>query len=85
MFPVSDYLPGGGAVGHVTRLARLTSGHVVQHVLHRPAVRQGALPHLRRVPCILLLPISSLTLVSMEQEDEERVEPHDNLSGGQDV
>lgn len=57
-------------MGHVTRLAGLARGHVVQHVLHRPAVWQGALPHLRRVPCVLLLPISSLTLMSMEQEDQ---------------
>lgn len=55
---------------HIARLACLARGHVVQHILHRPAVWQGALPHLSCVACVLLLPISSLTLVSMEQEDK---------------
>jgi len=46
----------------------LTGGHMVQYILHSPAVGQGALPHLSSVTCILLLSISSLTLVSMKQQ-----------------
>ena len=43
MFPVSDDLPRAGAVGDRARLPGLTGGHVVQHVLHRAAVRQRTL------------------------------------------
>ena len=51
-------------------LASLAGGHVVQHVLHGPAVGQRTLPHLSSISSILLLPISSLTLVSMQQQHQ---------------
>ena len=51
-------------------LASLAGGHVVQHVLHGPAVGQCALSHLCSISCILLLSISSLTLVSMQQQHQ---------------
>ena len=49
---------------------RLAGRHVVQHVLHGPAVRESALPHLRSVPGTLLLPVSPGALVSMEEQHQ---------------
>ena len=67
MFPVGDYLPGGGAVRHCARLAGLARCHVVQDVLHGPTVGEGALAHLLCLRLLLLLfPVSALTLVCVQ-------------------
>ena len=51
-------------------LPRLTSGHVVEDILHGPAVRESALPHLCRVAGILLLSVSPGALVGVEEQHQ---------------
>ena len=63
VLPVGNYLPGGGAVRHCTRLASLAGSHVVEDVLHGAAVGDGA-PSLSLR--LLLFSISSLTLVRVQ-------------------
>jgi hypothetical protein len=46
---VSNDLTGGGAVRDGAGLARLTGGHVVQHILHRPTVRKNTLRKKKKV------------------------------------
>ena len=52
--------------------AGLAGGHVVENILHGPAVRQRALPHLRALAGRLfpLFPVASLTLVGVQQQDQ---------------
>ena len=64
VFPVGNYLPGGGAVRHCARLAGLAGCHVVEDVLHGTAVGQSAGPYF---PIGLLPP---LALMCMEQQDQ---------------
>ena len=47
-------------------LARLTSGHVVENILHGPAVGESALPLLTAG----LLPVSPGTLVGVEEQHQ---------------
>ena len=49
---------------------RLTGRHVVQDVLHGPAVGEGALSHLTSVAGTLLLSVSPGALVGVEQENQ---------------
>ena len=63
VFPVGNYLPGGGTVRHCARLAGLAGRHVVEDVLHGAAVGDGA-PSLSLR--LLLFSISSLTLVRVQ-------------------
>jgi len=71
VFPVGNYLPGGGAVRHCARLAGLAGCHVVEDVLHGAAVGERALAHLLSLRLLLLLfSISPLTLVRVQQEDQ---------------
>ena len=63
VLPVSNYLPGGGAVRHCAHLADLAGSHVVEDVLHGAAVGDGA-PSLSLR--LLLFSISSATLVGVQ-------------------
>ena len=56
---------------HRARLAGLAGRHVVEDVLHGAAVGQGALAHLLGLRLLLLLlSISPLTLVCVQQQDQ---------------
>ena len=66
VLPVSDDLARGGAVVDSAGLARLTSGHVVENILHGPAVGESALPLLTAG----LLPVSPGTLVGVEEQHQ---------------
>ena len=71
VFPVGNYLPGGGAVRHCARLAGLAGSHVVEDVLHGAAVGEGALAHLLSLRLLLLLfSVSPLTLVGVQQKNQ---------------
>ena len=53
-----------------TGLPRLAGGHVVQDVLHGPAVGESALPHLHGVPGALLLSVPPGAFVGVEEQHQ---------------
>ena len=63
VLPVSEDLARGGAMLNCAGFARLTSGHMVENILHGPAVGEVTLSPLT----VRLLPVPPGALVGVEE------------------